>query len=301
MKRENIWGVTLFLVTTLLFLWLVPFFSELGFGQPYNSTYLVNTTVNITNAAPNVLNVVIPTFIDLLAYDNVTVQCNFTVYDFDNNTVGANATFYYTGAAAAGPQDQNFRYLNTSCTRMTPFDFYTNYTCTFSVNYFANNGTWFCNATGIDGLDGAGTNVSSGGAINPLVAIKMDPLLDYGELGVNQESNDTLANVTNAGNRDANISVQGGGNVLGDGLSFNCTFGSINVDYERYDSVNGTAWSAQTPLTVASAMISNFYVRQRTDEAQDSINATYWRLKIPIGAGGVCNGKILFTASDRGN
>jgi len=270
-------------------------------GQLYNETYIVNTTVNITNAAPDVLNVVIPSSIDLLAYDNITVQCNFTVYDFDNNTDRANATFHYYTASAAGPQDQNFRYSNTSCSRVTPIDFYTNFTCTFSVNYFANNGTWYCNATGIDALNSTGTNESSPGTVNPLVAIKMDPVLDYGELGVNQESNDTLANITNAGNRDANISVQGGGNTLGDGLSFNCTFGTIDVDFERYDIVNGTAWSSQTPLTASSAMISGFYVPQRTDEATDSINSTYWKLKIPVGAGGVCNGKILFSATDRGN
>ena len=47
-------------------------------------------------------------------------------------------------------------------------------------------------------------------------------------------------------------------------------------------------------------MIPSFYVPQRIDETYDSMNATFWKVQIPVGAGGVCNGKILFSATDRG-
>jgi hypothetical protein len=128
----------------------------------------------------------------------------------------------------------------------------------------------------------------------------MDSVLDFGNLGVNQESNETTANVTNAGNRNTNISVEGYGVTPGDGLAMACTFGSIPVGNERYDILNGTSYSFMYQLTGGTTMAKNFYMPQRTSESADSTNKTYWKILIPGGAGGVCNGKILFTASDRG-
>jgi hypothetical protein len=269
----------------------------------YNTTSLVNTTVNITNAAPLVYLAVLDTPVNLVAYNNKTVYCNVTVFDFDNDSVVVNATIYINGTTnTSSPDDGNNHYSNTSCARKTPQDRLMNYTCTFTVRYYANNNTkWMCNATARDVKNATGVNISNLGTINPLVAIKMPELLDYGQLEVNQISNDTLANVTNAGNRDANISVKGYGATEGDGFAFICSFGTIDLSYERYNITYNSSYTLMSQLTSASTMISRFYVPQRTSESADSINLTMWRLQVPVGAGGVCNGKILFTASDRGN
>jgi len=301
--NNNILNLLLGIFFSLFLIWLTFLIEPIISGQPYNQTGLVNTSVNITNAAPLVFNVATPSPINLIAYDNLTVDCNFTVYDYDNNTVDANATFHLSSVSSKSTPDQNTLYTNSSCTRLGPIDFYTNYTCTFSLRYFANNGTWYCNATGIDSLNGVGTNISATSAtINPLVAIKMgSSLLDFGQVGVNGFSNDTIASITNAGNRNANISVKGYGNTEGDGLAMICDSGNIAVGNERYDVYNGTAFGLMNPLTANSAMIRNFYIQQRTSESTDSFNSTYWKLTIPTGAAGICNGKILFTASDRGN
>ncbi|MEM3373993.1 MAG: hypothetical protein QW757_03205 [Candidatus Woesearchaeota archaeon] len=289
---------------SLLFVaWLLLLIEPLINSQPYNSTALVNTTVNITNSAPMVYNVFLDTPINLIAYGNKTVYCNATIFDFDNQTIAVNATLYIVGITDENsPDDGNDHYTNTSCTRVSPQDREMQYRCAFSVRYYANNNTnWRCNVTAIDTGNAINSNISNLATINPLVAIKLPPLIDYGDLAVWDISQDIDANVTNAGNRDANISVEGWGSTPGDGLAFVCDFGSIAISYERYDITTGTNYNLMSQLSTTTTMIQNFYVPQRTSEIYDSINSTWWKVQIPIGAGGVCNGTILFTATDRGN
>jgi hypothetical protein len=55
------------------------------------------------------------------------------------------------------------------------------------------------------------------------------------------------------------------------------------------------------PVTNSDVQIvdGDFHVLQRTNETEESKNATYWKVYIPVGAAGVCNGKLMFTATDR--
>jgi hypothetical protein len=78
-----------------------------------------------------------------------------------------------------------------------------------------------------------------------------------------------------------------------------CSSGSIPVAYERYDIVQGSPFAFMVQLTGSSIMLNPYYVPQRTSETADSYNRTYWRIEIPTGVGGVCNGKLLFSATDR--
>jgi hypothetical protein len=270
-------------------------------GQSYNSTALVNTTVNITNAAPLISSINLETPINLVAYSTKTVYCNVTAYDYDNNTNMVNATFYHSSVQPTSADNNNNHYSNTTCSRISPLSYYTNFTCGFDVSYFANNGTWYCNATVTDTLSVSTSNLSNSGTLNPLIAIKVPLLLDYGDVGVNRVSNDTLANITNAGNRNANISVEGYGATPQDGYAMICSSGSIALNLERYNITANSSYMDMTQLTGTTTMIRNYFVPQRTSPTDDSMNITYWKISIPIGAGGVCNGKILFTASDKGN
>jgi hypothetical protein len=306
MKKQtqgNMLTATLIVLILALGIWVMVLTQPLGFSQPYNETSLVNVTVNITNSAPLVSNVVLSTPIDLIAYDTQVVTCNATIFDFDNQTIIVNATLYIEGITMpSSPDNGNNHYTNTSCSRMSPQDRRMNYTCVFNVQYYANNNTnWRCNVTAIDPYQAFTSNISNYATVNPLVAIKIPLLLDYGDVSVNQISNDTIANITNAGNRHANISVEGYGAVPGDGLAFVCDFGTIAQQYERYNIAANSTFSGMTQITDLTTMIPNYYVPQRTHPLYDSVNYTYWRVMIPIGAGGVCNGKLLFTATDRGN
>ena len=170
------------------------------------------------------------------------------------------------------------------------------------MEYYANNGTWYCNATALDDDGATGNNQSVGSTLEPLVAIRIPGIIDFGDLAQGEMSSDVLANITNAGNRDANISVKGWGSSEGDGLAMTCTWGNIAVSWERYNTTAGSDYDFMTQLGSASlAMIPDFYVPQQTVDGTESIDYTYWRLQIPVGAGGVCNGKVLFSASDRGS
>ncbi|NTV23424.1 MAG: hypothetical protein HGA85_03550 [Nanoarchaeota archaeon] len=292
---------TLFALLCVFLAWLFFLAEPLVSGQSYNSTWLLNTTVNITNSAPLVLDVNLQSPINLIAYDNTTVNCNVTIYDFDNNTAGVNATLHRSNMSSSLAPDMNYLYTNSSCSLISPADYYANYSCTFTVNYFANNGSWLCNATVIDVANATGSNQSVASIINPLIAIKLPSLIDYGNVAVNQNSTDIDANITNAGNRDANISVEGYAIVPGDNLAMNCTVGTIAIGFEKYNRNGNINYGAMTALTGVTTQIPIYSVYQRQSETIESINATYWKMSVPPGAGGICTGKILFTASDRGN
>ncbi|MEM3374011.1 MAG: hypothetical protein QXE31_02200 [Candidatus Woesearchaeota archaeon] len=299
-KRE---GTSLFIYVffiLIFFIWIALLFEPIIQSQPYNQTAIINVTVNITNSAPIITSISLETPITLIGYDTKMVYCNATAFDFDNNTVIANATFYYQGYSPDTPDDQNYHYTNVSCRQTGRYNTETNFTCGFNVSFFANNGTWYCNITVIDDFGAFSSNISNPGLIQPLIAIYVPGILDFGNLNQGENTSDKLVNITNAGNRNINISVEGWAQYPGDNLAMNCTFGNIPIQYERYNISANSDFINMYQLTSTTTMIRNFFIRQRTDENLDSVNTTYWKLYAPIGAGGVCTGKILFTATDRG-
>lgn len=302
MKKNR--DVLIILLVLGLGLWALPFIAKTAFSQQeINESYWVNATVNVTNAAPQVFDVKLPPVIDLNAYSNTTVQCNVTTYDYNNDTIRLNASLFYNTQSPIGAVDQNYRYLNTSCSNVSGIqDYQINWTCTFSVNYFANNGTWYCNATAIDENDAILTNQSGASEINPLIAIKMSEVLDYGDYEAGAETDMATANITSAGNRDMNISVEGWGNAEDDGLAFVCEYGSsIPIGNEAWGLTTPLPFSFMTALTNNPDEIEAFTVPQRTSETEEVINTTYWKVQIPMTAIGYCQGKIRFTAVDKGN
>jgi len=301
-KKEHL-EILLGILVTLFGVWTIILLQPTTHAQTYNETYTVNTTVNITNSGPVVKLVSMGTPINLLAADLVKVSCNATVADFDNETVWVNATFYNDDAVGStAADDGNNHYSNTSCTRTSNQDIYQNFTCTLYIQYYADNSSnWYCNVTVRDDNNATDSNISQAVTINPLVAIRMNDLIDYGQMVGGQISDEQTANITNVGNRNANISVLGYANTVGDNLAMDCAQGQISVNMEKYDIYNGTSYGFMNTLQGTDTLIQNFYVPQRTSETQESINNTYWRIQIPSGAAGRCNGKLLFTAYDRGD
>jgi hypothetical protein len=302
-QAKNNLTLILVVLTGMFGVWLLLLSQPQTIGQVFvtnASAVTVNTTINITNAAPYITSVALDTPIDLTAYNTTQVYCNVTTYDYDNDTLTVNATFYLNGTSLpTDPDDGNSKYTNTSCRRATNQNPSINWTCVFDVEYYANNNSnWLCEAIAIDTVSQFPTsNISNKGTINPLVALRMPAILDYGELTTGQTSNDTLANITNAGNRNINVSVRGYGASVGDNLSFDCTLGTIPIDLERYNTTSNSSFQYMYNLTGTDVMFRDFYVSQRTG-AVDSMNLTYWKVYIPVGAGGVCNGKLVFTAQD---
>ena len=258
----------------------------------------VTTKVNVTNAAPDVLALYITSPITLNAGSTRAVQCNATIRDWNghNDIVGANATFYYKDNQSNDPDNNNTHYTNTTCVEANnDGNFTSNYTCTFSMLYFANNGTWYCNVTARDSKYFTSLNASA--TISALYALNVTDIIDYGNLSVNDYSNNTTAIVTNFGNSIINVSVLGYGTTQGDGVGLVCQYGgNISIQNEKFSSDISAAWGSKTTLGTTNKDIGITLAKQTLDNTLITAN-TYWQLYVPPNPFGLCTGTVRFTAA----
>jgi hypothetical protein len=283
-------------VLCFLLLFSIMLFSS-GVHAQYSQKN-VTSRVNVTNAAPDIINMSVLNPIVLNGGAERVIGCNVSVRDYNgyNDLDTVNATFYYF-ANLSSPDDKNVHYTNTNCTKTGDDGVYVaDYTCEFNVSYMAYNGTWYCNFTVNDTRsyvenDFRATNISA------LYAINVTDVIDYGDLSVTDYSNNITATVTNLGNVNINISVLGYGSVQGDGLGFVCTQGTnISVQYERFSSNILADWSSKIPLNTTNKDMNLTILRQENDIVRVSAD-TYWQLYVPPNPFGICTGIVRFTAT----
>jgi hypothetical protein len=270
----------------------------------------VDTTVNITNALPLVLSVVIEngeTNLTLNAGSTRSIVCNATIQDWDGwaDIVNVTATLFYNETSNTSSSDSNAsHYTNASCElAVSGSGFLRNATCGFSaVQYYANNGLWICNVTVTDPYTGWNLSV-----VNPqhslfnrtnidaLLALNVTTLIDYGNLAVGDTSQPQQANVTNLGNRNINVSVFGYGNVSDDGLAMVCDVGNISIREEKFNLIGGGDVTQYTNLSNTRSNITGLTVGRQFDPNL-VINTTYWVLYVPPNPFGRCNGTVVFQA-----
>ena len=265
------------------------------------SSPFFNLTI-IPNIAPTITNMAVDGPIDLALGSTTIVYCNATVGDENNisDIKSINSTLYHSSVQALANDDNNNHYTNSSCRNITTGIYEINLSCSFGIYYYANNGTWVCNISAIDRGDVIGSN-TIGTNVNDLLAIDVSPsIIDYGELeaGTNSSS-DFKVNITNFGNIDFNITIDGYGGIDGDNLSMNCTKGNISVGYERYSTIENKAYAEMINLSDVATFIGNFTLLQRTNDTtyKNDRNYTYWKMGIPYGANGACTGFVRFIAS----
>jgi len=266
-----------------------------GVGKIYNLSVEVHY--------PSVAWVGVPQSVFLAAGQSVRVECNASVRD--NNGISdvskVNATLYSIAVSSEFSADNpNSHYSNSSCRQTASSAYEANYTCAFSLQYFAENGTWECSvrATDNESHQNATANTT---IVNDLVAISADATLDYGSVAagdISQEKNVTLQNL---GNINISVWVKGYGTNEGDNRSMVCGLGqNISVGNERYSATKNTPYDAKTNLTSQASLIQNFSLPKRVDASQSTwdINATFWSIKVPKGMKiSSCNGSIVFYAS----
>jgi len=259
----------------------------------YNFEYVnVTSTVNITNAYPVITSVIIDQNILLNAGTTKTVYCNATMYDWNGyaDIVNVNATIWenltYTQDAAL---NNNSKYINQTCNRTQGNSFYANYTCAFNIWYYANSSTdWVCNVTVIDATNFTASRLNTT-TISQYYALNVTPLIDYGNLAVGDTSINTTANITNFGNMNINISVNG--------TNMTCDVaGKIPVEYQKFSSDPSIDYASKTALSTNLQNISNLTVPKRMTTLD--WNITYWQVQVPAieNPFGRCNGTIVFTA-----
>lgn len=299
-------------ILILAFLVAGALFTTFSFSWSAGPNYRnvsVDTRVNITQAPPSVLNVIISdnvtspiANITLNAGSFKNITCNSTVRDYNGGGTITNvsAVFYKNGTAWDAADDNNTHYSNTNCT-LGASDAYTrNVSCGFAIQYYADSFTWTCNVTATDSYNFGNTSRfgwnSNTTFINALLALNVTTLIDYGDLATGDLAPAQQANVTNLGNQNINVSVRGYGSALNDGLAMVCDIGNISVQHEKYNLIGGSDPTAYTNLSITATRIGGLTVQRQTNDSQQVLNTTYWTLYVPPGPFGRCNGTVVFQA-----
>lgn len=305
LKKTSLLLISLLVILTTLIVSLDLTYSFTA-GPNYRNV-TVDTRVNITNAYPEVIEIIINEGNDITlvagSVANVTIKAVLRDFDGGNTIDNVTAIFYDNFSKNySGPADNNDYYGPIYCNPI-PSEingYYANFTCEFNVSYFANSGTqWIANVTVHDNNFVPPVNISgyNTSTILSLYALNVTPLIDYGDMAVTDTSSPVQANVTNLGNEYINISVKGYGATEGDGLAFVCQVGTIALSNEKF-SLNQTGDFAAdyTSLNNNFQNIPGLTLAQQVDDFTPVINSTYWRLYIPPNPFGVCNGSIVFQA-----
>ena len=261
----------------------------------------VTSKVNVTNAFPAISKVTMGTSIDLAAGANKSVKCNVTVYDYNGyqDIKSVNATIWHNLTSAMNETDNvSNHYTNVSCTNISQSGYYANYTCSFDVVYYAYNGTWVCNASVIDNSNFTGYLFNTS-TVNPLYALNVSSVVDYGDMILGETSNNITANITNFGNLPINVSVRGfGGNnsVTGANYAMLCQSGNITIGNQRFSTDPNADWSSKTQLSSNLQNMTNMTIPVYAGAT--NWNATYWQLYVDPtnNPWGLCTGTIEFTA-----
>lgn len=136
-----------------------------------NDTVIVyqNQTGSQTNSPPSIdsveLNEIGDTGDNLVILDSVRtkkVACFGVISDSDGNSdiVNINTTFYHSTSSSGASDNDYTHYTNSSCDYDTGSG---DYECSVDIEYYATNGTWYCNVSTEDGL--GATNYSTDSAM----------------------------------------------------------------------------------------------------------------------------------------
>lgn len=291
----------------------------------------VTVLLNVSNTEPTVYEVFLDDLIpsptekiSLTAGEYREVLCNATAYDYNGQDDIHNATadLFASGAGTTfiRPLNNASYYRNNTCLETRNIaGTTTNRTiiCRFRMEYFAFNTTWTCNMTvrdfGGSQLSSLKVFLNSTGSdtaeVNQLLAINLTTTtVEYGNLSVTETSSEQNINITNVGNVKTNLTVlgYGGPNKTKDltninFTSFTCDLNNITLGQHRFSNVSGVTWPNMINLTYNASFIANVTLQNRTNATnptvEGALNTTYWRVRVPLGVGGNCNGTIEFAAT----
>ncbi len=270
------------------------------------------------NSPPNVTSIVVDDDItipldeiDLIPADtkNVTCRAIITEYDGENSLVNATARFFdNVDSDYNAEDDNNHHYTNNSC--------FMNYSygnsdeveviCKFDVWYYANSQNWNCTLNVEDNLS-ASSKGSDLSFVNTLLALGLDSFIEFTEVDNGNVSSESKINVTNYGNVKINLSLSGYGSVENDKNAMVCSEGTIkniSIEYEKFNLTSSnegvidlSEFETKYVNLTSSPTVKKFNLDYRKDDlVNDAINLTYWRIYVPQGVSGNCQGNIIFGA-----
>ncbi len=259
------------------------------------SSVLVEDAINLT------LNE-----IDLLTNNTREVICETVLEDFDgDNITNIFSEFFSDDNSFFGDiEDNNYHYTNSSCFVNESYgnENQSKVFCSYDVWYYANSENWKCVINAADNLTNAtGEDLTY---INGLLSIEVVDSLDFGSMFNKNVSDEFEIVVHNRGNIFLDLSLSGYGATIGDGYSMICSGGdNIDVGYKKYNfssfagDLNLFEFESNYINLTSLPFTNDFNLGFRqNDLINDAYNSTYWRIYVPQGVGGSCQGNIIFGA-----
>lgn len=285
----------------------------------------VNKAFTVNNVAPTIgtitLNEDSPT-ISLTESTITSVPIAGTVTD-DNGCTNLSATaevsavkgylyrsgVAYTGCDTAGEADANDCYPEVTCSAGTCTDGITKYTCSASVQYYADPTdadtphaaeNWLSTLKATDDDSASGTNSSATVELLSIAGGETTPTtLDFGNLSVGQSNTyiDVPLLTKTTGNSAINIKVKASTASLCTDYPTCSTTGRtpIPIGQQKYSLNNTTLYSSGTSILTTTDALVEIKIPKQTTSTQQS-KYSYWGIAIPTGTlPGVYNGLNVIT------
>ncbi|MBR9705057.1 hypothetical protein GOV12_06610 [Candidatus Pacearchaeota archaeon] len=312
--------ILIILVEVILFGILTGFFVENIIGEVGSPNITVQTLVNISAVAPEVIYLEVNDLNDITlnANSTVSVECVALLRDYNNDSFLNNlsAKIFRTTSLYSDPDDNNSHYTNNTCIIDTTYgsfngipddEYHALGNCTFDLWYYSDPNEWNCTMNVNNTFNYTHSN-STNTSVSELIAIDMPDTISYGTVNATYMSGENITNISNVGNVALNLSLKGWAIDEDDGNAMNCTYGTIKnitIEHEKYNlsaSNPGELILAQAEINytnlTGSSVIEQFSLDyRRQDSYNDATNASYWRIYVPAGVAGTCEGNIQFGAT----
>jgi hypothetical protein len=297
----------------ILILMLFSFFPKGVFAGVGSPNVTVITYLTVGNVYPEISNVSIEnnaSSVALTPNSTRNIYCVGLVTDYNgwyDVNYSSGVFFDNTSSTYGASDDNNLHYTNSSCL-LTQNGTYTEWVnCSFSVWYYANPATWNCTIFVNDSK-----NKSAYGSdtinISSLLALGLPDSINYGEVNATEVSLENITNVTNYGNTKINLSLSGYGFRLSDGNAMNCTLGAIKnitIQNEKYNLTNSnpgvldiSQFIANYTNLTSAPVVKRFNLDYRQNDIfNEAVNQSYWRIYVPTGVAGTCQGNIVLGAT----
>jgi hypothetical protein len=282
-----------------------------GFGYDLVDNLTLNSPPNITSIIVEDDLTTPQNEIDLIPADTKEITCTAIAMDYEGeySILNASGRFFDNAISNyADFNDNNTHYSNDSCELNYSYgnSYEIEIICKFYVWYYANSQNWNCT---VDLNDNLSIHSRKGdlSLINPLLALGLDDVAIFNLNDGEEVTDEEILNVTNYGNVKINLSLSGYGAVENDGFSMNCSEGyirNISIDYEKFNltssnpgSLNLSTFESRYVNLTSYPDVKKFNLDYRKGETiNEAVNETYWRVYVPSGVNGNCQGNIIFGA-----
>ncbi|MBI4450517.1 hypothetical protein HY642_00955 [Candidatus Woesearchaeota archaeon] len=280
----------------------VGFAAVLSVWSPDVGADTVTSGASVTNAAPQVSQVLSQDPLTLSESAFTQAWCNATITDSNGwrDIVTVNATLW-SSENISDPVDFNNHYKNSSCTLSSGTGTTASAACQFMLHYSAAAAEWNCSIIARDLSNATGANTTYNITVSQLKAVFTAGNISFTQQALGTiTTNDTERNmqVNNTGNALIDISLDGFAVADGDGLAMNCTVGNITLASLRYNlTAQKNFTTGMAALTDAAVTLTDFDLSAETTDYAASNRSVWWKIQIPnSGVGGNCTGNVIVTA-----